>query len=182
MTADPFAAAATGPAGGLRQRLRSPDTALGLAGAVLLPLGLLVILLGWYGASHTPYLFEQVPYLISGGLIGLGLVVGGGLAYFASWVARSSASQQRASQEIVDLLREIRTELADRPAVPAAPQRKSAANGHGTGGLVATAGGSMLHRPDCSVVAGRSDLRQVTARSGLGSCGMCDPLSSTVRA
>ena len=56
----------------------SLDGVLGVASAVLLPLGLALIVLGWYGAAHTPYLFEQVPYLISGGLLGLGLAVVGG--------------------------------------------------------------------------------------------------------
>lgn len=188
MTTDTFAAVGTTSSGGpsLRQRLRSPESALGLAGAVLLPLGLLTILLGWYGASHTPYLFEQVPYLISGGLIGLAFVVAGGLAYFASWIARSAAAQQRTGEELAGMLREIRDELARRPVASApaastttASQRKAMANGNGHA-FVATSGGSMLHRPGCSVVAGREGLRPVSTSSGLKPCGMCDPLSTTV--
>ena len=69
------------------------EQVLAIVSAVLLPLGLAVMLLGWYGAAHTPYLFEQVPYLISGGILGLGLAVVGGLIYFGSWVARSAADQ-----------------------------------------------------------------------------------------
>src|SRR5437660_736369 len=42
-----------------------------VAGGILMPLGLVFTLLGWYGAAHTTRLFEQVPYLISGGIIGL---------------------------------------------------------------------------------------------------------------
>ena len=38
------------------------------AGAVLLPLGLVVIVLGWYGVANTPYQYDQLSYLISGGL------------------------------------------------------------------------------------------------------------------
>ena len=44
-----------------------------LAGIVA-PLGLVLVLLGYHGASQTPYVFEQVSYLISGGLLGLALV------------------------------------------------------------------------------------------------------------
>ena len=156
------------------------DSALGVVSAVLLPLGLLLILLGWYGAAHTPYLFEQVPYLISGGLVGLGLVTGAGLLYFGSWVARSSAAQQRAGEEMLDLLREIREELADRPAPRAASAGAGASgNGYHPEGLVATARGSMLHRPDCAVVTGREDLRQVSADDGLKPCALCQPLAHT---
>jgi hypothetical protein len=179
MTADPFATATRRRA--LRQRLQAPHELLGAAAAVLLPLGVLVIALGWYGASHTPYLFEQVPYLISGGLIGLAFVLAGGLAYFGSWIARGAAQQQRANEELAGLLREIRDELAARPAVdaPPAPARRRSAGTNGHAAYVATAGGSMLHRADCSVVTGRSDLRPVAAASGLAPCGLCKPLSPT---
>lgn len=147
------------------------DRTLSLVAAVLLPLGLLVIVLGWYGAAHTPYLFEQVPYLISGGLLGLGLVTGAGLLYFGGWVARSAGAQQRAAEETLALLREIRDGLGDRSAT------SRAANG--ASGFVATARGSMWHRPDCAAVAGRSDLRSVGPDGdGLRPCALCDPLSA----
>jgi hypothetical protein len=147
------------------------DRVLTWVSAVLLPLGLLVVLLGWYGAAHTPYLFEQVPYLISGGLLGLALVTGAGLLYFGGWVARSSSLQARASEEALELLREIRDGLA------AAPVRAPAST---TGdGFVATARGSMWHRPDCPVVAGREDLHHVGPDGGgLRPCSLCDPLAA----
>jgi hypothetical protein len=174
VTAEPTASPQQTPLG----RTRGIDTVLGVVAAVLLPLGLLVIGLGWYGASRTPYLFEQIPYLISGGLIGLGLVLAGGLVFFGSWIARGAADQQRASQELAGLLREIRDGLQVRPTAGAPAQPRRDANGQGT--FVATAHGSMLHRPDCSVVVGREDLRTVSGEgSGLQPCGLCDPLSST---
>ncbi|MCW2669736.1 MAG: hypothetical protein JWO27_1633, partial [Frankiales bacterium] len=58
-------------------RIRGVESILAIVSAVVLPLGLAMILLGWYGAAHSSYLFEQVPYLISGGLLGLGLVMAG---------------------------------------------------------------------------------------------------------
>lgn len=97
------------------------ERALAVASAVLLPLGLALILLGWYGAAHTPYLFEQLPYLISGGLLGLGLSVVGGLIYFGSWVARGAAEQRRQNEEVAGLLREIREDL--RSGAGVAPTR-----------------------------------------------------------
>jgi hypothetical protein len=175
VSADPFAGAAADRRS-LTGRVRSVDGLLAVVAAVLLPLGLVVILLGWYGASHTPYLFEQVPYLISGGLIGLGLVLTGGLLYFGSWIARSAAQQQRTGEELTGLLKEIRDELRARPAVEAATPTRKAANGKGE--FVATAKGSMLHRPDCSVVVGRDDLHAVSGDGGLQPCGLCAPLST----
>jgi hypothetical protein len=170
---DPFATAGRRS---LRSRFATSDAILAAAAAVLLPLGLLVILLGWYGAAHTPYLFEQVPYAISGGMVGLGLVIAGGLLFFGSWIARSSAAQQASSEEVIALLQEIRDGLALRDE-PAPRQVKGGSNGK-SGRLVATATGSMLHRPDCSVVTGRSGLKTVSESSGLQPCGLCDPLST----
>jgi len=152
---------------------------LAIISAILLPLGIALILLGWYGAAHTPYLFEQVPYLISGGLLGVGLAVVGGLVYFGSWVARGAAEQRRQGEEVAGLLKEIREELRARPTEPSAKRSPAAANGH-AGDLVATAKGGMLHRPDCAVVAGRTDLRHVSTSEGLTPCTLCAPLDADV--
>lgn len=169
----------------LDQTTRNPrrfeaERALAVASAVLLPLGLAVILLGWYGASHTPYLFEQVPYLISGGLLGLALAVVGGLVYFGSWVARGAAEQRRQNEEVAGLLREVRDELRNSTGAAPSPGRSTAA-GNGSGPYVATAKGGMLHRPDCTVVAGRDDLRTVSATGdGLVPCALCAASDSDV--
>ncbi len=173
--ADPFAGAGR-PS--LRSWLAGSGTILSLVAVILLPLGLMVILLGWYGAAHTPYLFEQVPYLISGGLVGLGLMLAGGLLYFGSWIARSTATQQASNDELIGLLLDIREELANRPETATAPAQRTRRSAGANGSLVATATGSMVHRPDCTVVAGRSGLKKVGADSGLRPCGICDPLSA----
>lgn len=181
-----FANAAGRPT--LASRFSSTDATMGLVGSVLLPLGLMVVLLGWYGASHTPYLFEQLPYLISGGLFGLGLVLVGGMVLFGSWVARTAREQRAASTELLTVMREIRNELhglQDLTAPAATPRQRAGrssngSNGHAPG-LVATANGSMLHRPDCAVVVNREDLHAVTAREekAMQPCRLCDPLGAS---
>ncbi len=157
------------------------DDLLGTLGGVLLPLGLALVALGWYGAAHTPYLFEQVPYLISGGVFGLGVMIVAALLYVGSWVARTASAQRAATAEVLDLLRDIREELAVRTPDVSAGRAAAPANGSRIR-LVATRSGSMLHRPDCSVVAGRADLRRVDGRtSGLAACQLCDPLPAEPR-
>jgi hypothetical protein len=154
-------------------RRRPVDDLLGVLGGVLLPCGLVLVFLGWYGAAHTAYLFEQIPYLISGGVFGIGLILVAGLLYLGSWVSRTAAVQRATNAELLDALRDIREELGR--ARPATSGRS--ANG-ARPSLVATRSGSMLHRPDCSVVAGRADLRSVEATgSGLSPCQLCDPLA-----
>jgi hypothetical protein len=158
-------------------RIRGVESILAIVSAVVLPLGLAMILLGWYGAAHSSYLFEQVPYLISGGLLGLGLVMAGGLLYFGSWIARSAAQQQKQGEEVAELLREIRDGMRTAPAT--VPSARKAASRNGSSPFVATAKGGMVHRPDCAVVAGRDDLRPISASGeGLAPCSLCSPLDA----
>src|SRR5437899_783537 len=86
----------------LRTRAGGSDGArtLLIAGGVLLPLGFILIVLGWYGAAHTVNVYEQIPYSISGGTLGLGLVFAGGFSYFAYWLTQMVYAARRA--EAVD--------------------------------------------------------------------------------
>ena len=57
-------------------------------GSLAVGFGFVLMAVGWYGASHTAREVEQIPYLISGGLVGLGLVVVGGLLLASTfWIA-----------------------------------------------------------------------------------------------
>jgi hypothetical protein len=71
---------------------------LTIVGGFLMPFGLAVIGIGWYGAAHTGYVFEQVPYLVSGGLFGLGLTICGALIFFSSWLARLVQLQRQQAE------------------------------------------------------------------------------------
>jgi hypothetical protein len=75
-----------------------------VGGAVLMPLGVLAICLGWYGVAHSHYVYDQNTYLISGGLLGLGLVFLGGFLYFGAWLARMSSEQRDNSRAIADAM------------------------------------------------------------------------------
>ena len=149
-------------------RARVNERTLLYAGGGLGVVGLLVVLLGWWGASHTINLQEQVPYMISGGLFGLALVFLGGFAYFAYWVTRLVQEQRRQTDALLDALQALRpaeaADAGDTTGVVAS-----------NGALVATAKGTMAHRPDCSVVAGKRGLRKVTAADNLTPCKLCNP-------
>ena len=59
-----------------------------LPGALSVVLGFVFMFFGWYGAARVSRQIEQVPYLISGGFIGLGLVFVGGLLLASSiWLS-----------------------------------------------------------------------------------------------
>jgi hypothetical protein len=169
--------------GGLRTRAasRGLDFYLFLTGAVLVPFGFLVMVLGWWGASHTGYVFDQIPYMISGGLMGLGLVLVGSFAYFAYWLTRMFHQQREQTDRTVAALERLEARLGDLPA--AANGRASTTGRNGGAQFVATASGTMFHLSDCSVVAGRSGLRKVRGdEADLEPCRLCDPLGVVTEA
>jgi hypothetical protein len=80
-------------------------------GGILAPLGLAAILLGYVGASGSGYEFEQIPYLISGGLLGLGLVFIGCFFYFAHWLTQLVKEHREQSAAILAALQRIEERL-----------------------------------------------------------------------
>jgi hypothetical protein len=86
--------------GRLSERSSSADLVrwMLVPGTVCVLLGLVAIGLGWYGAANTAREIEQIPYLISGGVLGLALVLLGGLLLVSTfWVAILRKLQQEAN-------------------------------------------------------------------------------------
>jgi len=147
-----------------------------VAGAVLLPLGLVVIILGWYGAAHTPYAYDQLSYLVSGGLLGLGLTFCGGFLYFGAWLARIAADQRDSSKRLSDTLLVLADVVSRSAVAPAGSQAVPAADRDPGAVLVLAGEGTTVHRADCPLVAQREDLRPAGADApGLTACRLCKP-------
>lgn len=162
---------------GLRSRAAKTgdrDRYLLIAGGILVPLGLLFVVLGWVGASQTVLLFEQLPYIASGGMLGLALVVAGGFVYWSYWLTVLIREARTDRTELTAGLARME-DLLERVLLAQAPGLVEAFE---DGRLVATPRGSMLHRPDCPTVANRDDLRTVAAGDpGMLPCRLCDPLA-----
>jgi hypothetical protein len=167
------------------------ERTLMLAGSVAVGVGLLFVTLGWYGAAHTPNLYEQIPYVASGGFLGLGLVFLGAFFYFAHWLTelvKEGRAQSAAVVEAIGRLEETVRQQAGqdryvmatngssvRPAEAAPADADARGNSEPERALVATARGSMAHRPDCVVVGGKPGVRAVSADDDLQPCKLCDP-------
>jgi hypothetical protein len=155
------------------------------AAAVLLPLGLIFILLGWEGAAHNGHTYAQIDYLISGGIFGLGLSVAGGFMYFGYWLSRQLGEARRQSaltvqalgrlEELLEASMNARVAGMDLAPVPEPSVISNRVM------LFATPKGTLLHRAECPVVSKRTDLRAVGAGTeNFGYCTMCDAAGAAI--
>jgi len=135
----------------------------GKLGLLFCVAGFAAIWAGWNGAASYNDIRKQFPYLISGGIAGLALVVVG--------VGLMIIQSQRADRVQLEAnLTELRSILDRMAGGPAA-----GGDGREPAGLV-VAGPSAYHRPGCKLVAGR-DLSTVTPEqataAGLEPCRVC---------
>lgn len=155
-----------------------------LAGALSAGLGFAAMLLGYSGAARTPLVEEQVPYLISGGIVGLALVVLGGLLFWAHWLfrqyERSEYHQHRGFESSADAtnrtlaaLEAVRAEVEALRIGAAAAARPTPT----TGALVAAKDDDVIHSAGCPLLMSKAVLRPVedSEFGRLRPCPICEP-------
>lgn len=157
------------------QRYRNVQLILFTVGAILMPLGLIAIFLGWYGVAHTKYQYDQLPYVVSGGLLGLALVLLGGFLYFGAWVARLGTEQRDSTQRLADAMVQL-TDLVARQQAGGAHTGVLPVDDAAGVELVLAGNGSTVHRRDCPLINHRDDLHPLTGgETDLGTCRVCRP-------
>lgn len=157
-----------------------------VVGALLLPLGIAVIVLGWNGAAHGRVDQQQIPYLISGGILGLAAVMVGCFFFWAHWLYRiydqADLHHQEAMQEQSDLIRVLLEAVGSRPVDDDARDGHHPHSHNGSGHtFVATPTGSNFHVSGCPIVAKKtSNLREISAEEArsMRPCRICDPLEN----
>jgi hypothetical protein len=138
----------------------------GQLGLGFIAAGLLIIGLAWNGAASKDFVSGQMPYLLSGGALGLGLVIFG-----AAMVIVQNSRHDRGVIEAQ--LKELNTAIA---------RLANAIGGGGpaghNGGPQVVLGRSSYHRPDCRLAQGK-DLPLATIEmaeeEGLSPCRICTP-------
>jgi hypothetical protein len=135
----------------------------GQLGVLFCLAGLVLIWVGWNGAASYNDIRQQFPYLISGGIAGLALVIIG-VGVFVLQSARADRVQLEAN------LIELRN-ILDRMTGSAT------GNGSEPSGTMVVAGPNAYHRPGCRLVEGRDGLKTLTEEaaraSGLSPCRTC---------
>lgn len=137
--------------------------------------GFLAIFLGWNGAARFAAVDQQVPYLLSGGAAGLGLIV---LAVGLLVIAQIRTDRRKLMNVLEVMAVAVRkagmpeAEAVTTAEPSAAPPTAAAANGW------VVAGPSTYHRPGCRLVEGKELDRvrmNMAQASGLSPCRVCKP-------
>lgn len=130
---------------------------------VLILVGFGLIAFGWSGAAGLDYTQGQIPYLISGGLLGLGFIFYGCTTLIARAIRVAQKQQGTQLVEIAELLR--------------IPVRSSGPDALPDDDLV-VAGATSFHREDCRLASGRGTSqisREEALSKGLEPCRICEP-------
>jgi hypothetical protein len=138
-----------------------------LLGLAFIAIGFLAIAKAWDGAASKLSLPEMFPYLLSGGFLGLGLVITGALMLFL-------ATLRAERQILTDRYEEMATLLSRNLARMAV-----SANGASASAEQVVAGATAYHRAGCRVLQGKENLMSVpleqAVSEGLAACRVCDP-------
>lgn len=167
----------------VRRRWAGMAGRIGLALAIV---GFVVVLIGWNNAANLDYASGQLPYLLSAGGAGLGLIIMGAALLLAESNRRDRVVLERQLGELNAAITRL-----------AAATSAVAGNGHSTTATAtapATTGGrrrpqrtqdlviagrTSFHDPSCHLVEGRTDgirmSRDDAAAEGLTPCRVCAP-------
>ena len=133
----------------------------------MVTIGFGLMFVAWNGAAGLDYVQGQLPFLLSGTMPGLALVLTGLTLALVHEIRTSAADIREQLQHLSP------AERAEGPA------RQPAAVPHGDA-VVATA--STFHDPTCRVVDGRTDLTPMAPTTaterGLTACRICDPATA----
>jgi hypothetical protein len=130
--------------------------------------GFVLIGFAWNGAASRNFIQGQFPYLISGGVTGLGLIVTGSVLLL---IATARAERQVVTDKF-DELSLLLSRTLNRMQV-------ASSNGSSEGQEQVIAGSSTYHRPGCKILEGKKNLTTLSVdqavAEGLTACRACDP-------
>ncbi|OUC95522.1 hypothetical protein [Streptomyces swartbergensis] len=157
-------------------RLRTVHPVL-WAGWVALAAGAVLCVVGWYGVSGERFAERQLPYLASCTVPGAALIISGAVLLAHG---RSSIAAARV-EELYGLL--VAAEPDDAGRTAAGTGQAALAPLAVSGELLMVPGGTLWHRADCPLVAGKAEAvpvdSKLVASGELGPCPICEPAEET---
>ena len=172
--------------------MRGPARIATYLGRILMVVGFVMILIAWNGAASLDYIQGQFPFLLSGAMPGLALIiVGAGLEFIQAnrqFTAKRAKQMSELNLAVVKLVGHVRDtgsiplrtpETAHPAGTPGAAGPLTAAAGAGgataaaaavataerprdPGAKIVVAGRSSFHETTCHLVAGRDDMDVIT--------------------
>lgn len=140
-----------------------------IIGLTFILAGFVLIFFAWNGSASKNIIMAQFPYVISGGIAGMALVVTGSLLLLLSTVR---SERQLLTEKFDEVTRLLGRNLAG--------LQFSGTNG--SGGELATkvvAASSHYHRAECKILQGKTGLLTVSLQQaiaeGLQACRVCEP-------
>ena len=137
-----------------------------IVGLLFLAAGFVLIGAGWNGAANRNFPTGQFPYLLSGGVMGLALVISGSTLLLLSSVR---AERQELTNRFDDMAKLLSRNLG----------RMSISSNGSFSGEQVIAADTTYHRPGCKVLKGKEGLWTVPLEQavveGLTACRVCDP-------
>lgn len=136
--------------------------------------GFVAIALGWMGMARSATEDQQLPYIVSGGMGGVGLITFG---VGVLLVAQIRTERQRLMTVLEVLAIGLSKATGGEPVSP-----EAGGGGERPPGTLVVAGPSTFHRPECRLIQGKPGLDRLTIQvaqsSGLSPCRVCDPLGT----
>lgn len=182
--------------------MRGPAKLASYIGLLMVVGGFVLIAVAWNGTAEVDALAAQFPYLLSGGVAGLGLIGGGLGVLFVQAQREIDAVEAAQTERVIQGLRQTATALGGGApalsAVVSAPSRRSPSGtvtvrpkaedptivsqrdwAPQADEALVVAGRSSFHDPSCHLVNTRDDLelmgRDEALRGGLKPCRVCKP-------
>jgi hypothetical protein len=130
-------------------------------GWILIMVGIILEVLGWYGISGESVVARQLPYLASGSIPGAALMIVGTVVAVARSGTRTAGQVAELHSALLEPVVTDDAESAPEPALMAMPD------------------GTTFHRASCALVIGKAEAAEVTedeiTARALRPCPVCEP-------
>jgi hypothetical protein len=146
-------------------------------GWVLIVVGAVMIIVGYIGVANEVLVAKQLPYRISGGILGVAVVAVGVMFIGTEQIRRDSGRLDRLERMVDELHRTLLT----REDAPMLMEPVAASVTGPQLALVALPDGDRYHTSECRVIQGKEGVTAVNLRTirrrSLAPCPLCDPVA-----